>query len=105
MYVAEEDQEPYVQLALSKQYADRAGIGFIQNHQAPFTLSMFLMLVMSACIYNILSGKQHHTMTTNIQLTLRLHLQQLQRERVRQQEMRVAETLGYGRPAKISTKN
>ena len=65
---------------------------------------MFLMLVMTACIYNIFSAKQNHAMATNVQLALRLHLQQLHRERVRAQELRMAETLGYGRPAKISEK-
>ena len=104
MYAAEEGSEPYIQLALSKQYTDRASISFIQSHQAPFTLSMFLMLVMTACIYNIFSAKQNHAMATNVQLALRLHLQQLHRERVRAQELRMAETLGYGRPAKISEK-
>ena len=63
---------------------------------------MFLMFVMTACMYNILSGKQMHAMAYNIELSIRLDLQQIKRERHRQQEKRIAETLGYGQPAKIT---
>lgn len=76
----------------------------VVNHQAPYTLSMFLMFVMTACMFNILSSKQVYSMNLKMQFQLKAYIQEVKNERRKSKEKQIAIQLGYGMPAKI-TKN